>query len=100
MSKTSAIMIFVLGLTLLIIGIPLGLYKEEVTTYSYYSSDFLGNFKVPSGVKDVFPFQPLAVLLMFVGFILIISGIYIAQKNNSTSKASPEEIPLSKEMLW
>jgi len=85
-------MIFVFGLALLIIGIPLGLYKEEVTTYSYYSMSYIGNIKVPTGVKDVYPFQQLAVLLMFAGLILIISGIYLAKKDNSTDKALPEEI--------
>lgn len=93
-------MIFVFGLALLIIGIPLGLYKEEVTTYSTYSMNYLGNFRVPTGVKDVYPFQQLAVIFMFAGFILIISGIYLAKKDHSPNEAPHEEIQLPKEMSW
>ena len=92
MSKVSAIMIFVLGLTLLIIGIPLGMFKEEVTRYEYYSGGILGNIRIPVGVEEVYPYQPLAVLLMLIGFILVITGIYLAKKDNSTSKDAPEEI--------
>ena len=71
-------MIFVFGITLLIIGVPLGFYKEQEVTYSY-----LYGVRIPSGVKDVYPFQPLAVLLAFVGFILIIWGIYITNKETN-----------------
>jgi len=94
-------MIFVFGLVLLIIGIPLGLYKEEVITYSSYSfGGSLGNIRVPTGTKDVFKFQPLALLLMVVGLMLIITGIVLAQKDDSIDKPQIEEVHTPNEQLW
>ena len=93
-------MLFVLGLALLIIATPLGLYKEQEITYSSYSVGVLGNVKLPSGVKDVYPFQPLAVLLVFVGFILIASCTYLAWEDNSTNKETNEEISFGQKEMF
>ena len=81
MTKTSAIMIFVLGPTLLVAGIPLGIIKEEVTRYRFLSNQ-LGSIEVPYTV-EVFPYQSIAVLLMVAGLILMIVGINIAKKDQS-----------------
>ena len=92
-------MIFVLGLVLLIIGVPLSLVKEEKVRYSPLSTSF-GSFNIPSGVENVYPYQPLAILLMFVGIILIVGGIIFSKTETKNNEVNNEIEFKPNEIMW
>lgn len=83
-SRTTAIMLFILGLFLIAIGIGLSTVTQTVTRYrSYYG------FQIPYQAT-IYPYQGAGVLMVLFGIIVLIAAFVKTQSKKPESVESPK----------
>ena len=91
-TEQSMLMVFILGLSLLIIGFVLSVVNREETRYRN-----VFGFQVPYQVT-VYPFQPIGVLLIFVGVVLLGVSIYKTYEKKQVEHLMQPDVTLNEQI--